>query len=588
MGVREKAKRRGSVISRKLREKARKKLALEAGAVKKDPGGRLSVALVYPNHYSPAMSNLGFQTVYRLLNDMDGVLAERAFLPDYEDIREFKRSGAKLFTLESGKAVNGFDILAFSISFEEDYLNIPLILELAGIGPLATARSAAMPLVIAGGIAASLNPWPIADFMDLFLIGEAEGAVTEFMEFYRGTLEREVGAGSKTGLLKALDALEYTLIPSFYEMKYSDEGILTEIEAEEGVKTRVRAKKNLSLKGFTIPSNFIRTPLSVFKEASLVEIERGCGRACRFCAAGFVCLPPRERELDCVLRAVRRGAETGKVGLVGTAVSDYSELGAVVEAGVEAGAAVTLSSMRLDALTEERLALLERSGYKTITLAPEAGSGRMRDVINKGLTEEDILKAVAISAEAGFRKMKFYFLFGLPTETDEDAAAIVELTRRIQELSHGAAITISLNPFIPKPFTPFQWSALERRGVLKKRLSIIKNGMRALKGVRLKAMPVGAAFFQAYIARADRRAGAFIREAYEIGLKGAVRNNSALMEGELYRERGYDEPLPWEIIDHGVRKKYLWSEYKKGLRGGLTRPCAPGCTRCGVCPPERH
>jgi len=562
------------------------------GAVKKDPGGRLSVALVYPNHYSPAMSNLGFQTVYRLLNDMNGVLAERAFLPDYEDISEFKRSGAKLFTFESGRAVNAFDILAFSISFEEDYLNIPLILELAGIGPSASARGEAMPLVIAGGIATSLNPWPIADFMDLFIVGEAEGAVTEFMGFYRGVLEGE-GVGrdkvnSKNKLLQTLDSLDYTLIPSFYEMKYSGEGILTGIEPGEGVKTRIRAKKNLSLKGFVIPANFIRTPLSVFKEASLIEIERGCGRGCRFCAAGFVCLPPRERELDCVLTAVRRGAETGKVGLVGTAVSDYSELGVVVEAGVKAGANLTLSSMRLDALTVERLALLRRSGYKTITLAPEAGSDRMRDVINKGLTEDDILKAVAMSAEAGFKKMKFYFLFGLPTETDADADAIVDLTRKIKALSHGAAITISLNPFIPKPFTPFQWSALERGVVLKRRLSIIKKGLKALKGVRLKAMPVSAAFFQAYIARADRRAGTFIQEAHEIGLKGAVRNNFALMEGELYRERGYDEPLPWEIIDHGVRKKYLWSEYKKGLKGGLTRPCAPGCTRCGVCPPPRH
>ncbi len=550
------------------------------------------MALVYPNHYSPAMSNLGFQTVYRLLNDMDGVLAERAFLPDYEDISEFKRSGAKLFTLESGRAVNGFDIIAFSISFEEDYLNIPLILELAGIGHSASARGEAMPLVVAGGIATSLNPWPIADFMDLFILGEAEGAVTEFMELYGGLLEGK-GAGrdnlkSKNKILKALDALEYTLIPSFYDMEYSHDGVLIKIDAGEGVKTSVRAKKNLSLKGYIIPANFIRTPLSVFKETSLVEIERGCGRGCRFCAAGFVCLPPRERELDCVLTAVRGGAKTGKVGLVGTAVSDYSELGVVVEEGVKAGARLTLSSMRLDALTEERLALLERSGYKTITLAPEAGSGRMRDVINKGLTEEDILKAVSISAEAGFRKMKFYFLFGLPTETDDDAVAIVELTRRIQELSRGAAITISLNPFIPKPFTPFQWSALERGVVLKRRLAIIKKGLKALKGVRLKAMPVGAAFFQAYMARADKRAGAFIAEAHEIGLKGAVRNNLSLMEGELYREREYDEPLPWEIIDHGVSKKYLWAEYKKGLRGGLTRPCAPGCTRCGVCPPLRH
>jgi len=252
---------------------------------------------------------------------------------------------------------------------------------------------------------------------------------------------------------------------------------------------------------------------------------------------------------------------------------------------VKAGAAVTLSSMRLDALTEERLLLLQNAGYKTITLAPEAGSGRMREVINKGLTEADILGAVKMAAEAGFRKMKFYFLFGLPTEMDEDAVAIVELTTKIQGLCGGAAITISLNPFIPKPFTPFQWAAFERLDVLKRRLAIIKKGLKALKGVRLKAMPPAAAFFQAYMARGDARVGGFIAEAHEIGLKRAIKKNSVHMERQVYRERGFDEVLPWDIIDHVIRKEYFWAEYEKGLRGGHTRPCARGCTRCGVCPP---
>ncbi len=582
--------RRRWAISWKLREKARKILALEEGTIKKDPGGRLSVALVYPNHYSPAISNLGFQTVYRLLNSMEDVLAERAFLPDYDDITEFERSGTKLFTLESGRSLKDFDIVAFSISFEEDYLNIPLILELSGIELQALRRSGAEPFVMAGGIATSLNPWPIADFMDLFLVGEAEGAVEEFMGSYRAALEAGQGgrgnATARQGLLRGLDSLDFTLVPSFYEMEYSDEGVLTKIKSGEGVKTKVRAKKNLSLSDFIIPENFIRTPLGVFKEASLIEIERGCGRACRFCAAGFVCLPPRERELECVLESVRKGAHaTGKVGLVGTAVSDYSNLTAVVEEGVKAGAGITLSSLRLDVLTEEKLRLLKDSGYKTVTLAPEAGSQRMRDVINKGLTEDEILGAVAMVAEAGFRKMKFYFLFGLPTETDDDAVAIVELTRKIHALAKGGAITISLNPFIPKPFTPFQWAAFENAEVLKRRLRLIKGGLKQLKGVRLKAMPVAAAFFQAYMARADARARGLIMDARELGMRRAVKKNSAFMERELYRERTLDEPLPWDIIDHGIRKKYFWSEYRKGLAGRHTRPCAPGCTRCGVCPP---
>lgn len=541
------------------------------------------MALVYPNLYSPAMSNLGFQTIYRLLNSMDGVVAERAFLPDREDIAEFERSGTKLFTLESGRALNGFDIVAFSISFEEDYLNIPLILELAGIEPMASARPTSAPLILAGGIATSLNPWPISDFVDIFIAGEAEGAIEEFMEVYASATEE---ASQKQDLLKALDGLDFTLIPSFYDFKYSHEA-LVKIEPREGVKTRVRAKKNLSLKGLIIPENFIRTPLAVFKEASLIEIERGCGRGCRFCAAGFVCLPPREREFGAVLEAVRNGARaTGKVGLVGTAVSDYSHLNAVVEEGVKAGASLTLSSLRLDVLDEEKLRLLEASGYRTVTLAPEAGSERMREVINKGLSEAEILRAVEMVREAGFKRMKLYFLFGLPTETDADAEAIVELVEKIHKVVGGSAITISLNPFIPKPFTPFQWAAFERLDVLKRRFAIIKKGLRPLKGIRLKTMPLAGAFFQAYMARGDTRLGALIMEARELGLRRAVKNNVALIERDVYRERGLEETLPWDIIDQGIKKEYFWAEYQKGLVGGHTSPCAPGCVRCGVCPPS--
>ncbi len=553
--------------------------------MRKDRGGRISVALVYPNHYSPAMSNLGFQSVYKLLNSMDWVLAERVFLPDKVDIASFEGPGTPLFTLESQRPLKDFDIVAFSISFEEDYLNIPLILRLADLSPLASKRQAPQPLILAGGIAPSLNPWPISDFMDIFIAGEGEGAVEEFMEVYRDLLETKA---TKPTLLKALERLDFTFVPSLYEVEYSDD-VLKAVKPGEGVKSRVRAKKNKSLKGFFIPQNFIRTPLAAFKEASLIEIERGCGRGCRFCAAGFVCLPERERQPKQVFSAVREGAKAaGKVGLVGTAVSDYSCLTAVVEEGLKAGAKVTLSSMRLDVLDKEKLSMLKRAGYRTVTLAPEAGSERMRLVINKGLSEADILGAVELVREAGFGRMKLYFLFGLPTETDEDAAAIVELIAKIHKLFSGAEITISLNPFIPKPFTPFQWSTLETEEILKRRLGIIRAGLRPLKGVRLNSMPLGAAFFQAYVARADSRAGALVLEAAETGLKRSIKKRRALMEASVYRERAKEEILPWDIIDFGVKKEYLWSEYERAKKGLFTGPCLPGCTRCGVCAPSSH
>ncbi len=552
--------------------------------MRKDPGGRISVALVYPNLYSPAMSNLGFQTIYRLLNSMDGVLAERAFLPEKEDLREYEDSRTLLFTLESERPLRDFDIIAFSLSFEEDYLNIPLILRLGGIPLFSAERGEGSPLILAGGIAPSLNPWPISNFMDLFLLGEAEGALEECMGLYKRAAEEGT---VKEALLKTLDALEFTFIPTLYETEYSEKG-LKAINPGKGVKPVVRAKKNMDLSNFVIPENFIRTPLGAFKDASLIEIERGCGRGCRFCAAGFVCLPERERESERVMEAVRAGASRGKVGLVGTAVSDYSCLNAVVEEGVKAGATVTLSSLRLDVLDKEKLALLKQSGYRTVTLAPEAGSERMRDVINKGLTEADILGSVEMVREAGFGKLKLYFLFGLPAETDEDASAIVDLVTGIHELSGRAEITISLNPFIPKPFTPFQWCAFESEVVLKRRLGIIKKGLRPLKAVRLKSMPLKAAFFQAYMARADARAGEIIAEAAEIGLRRSVKKRQTFMERSVYREWGRDEVLPWDIVDFGVTKKYLWSEYERAGAGLFTGPCLPGCSRCGVCPPVAH
>jgi len=583
--------RRGNIkhgTRERIREKARRLLGLEQGTVFKDPGGRIGVALLYPNQYASAMSNLGFQTLYHIFNSMDNVVAERAFLPGREDLEEAERGGG-LLTLESGRDLRDFDIVAFSLSFEDDYVNIPLLLRLAGLAPLRAGRAEGAPLVIAGGIAPSLNPWPVAGFVDAFVIGEAEGAIEEFMECY-ADLAGECGTehGPKEALLRGLDALDFTFIPSFYDVEYTD-GKVAAIRPRQGAKKVVRARKNMDLRGLVMPRNFVRTPLAVFRDTTLLEIERGCGRGCRFCAAGFVCLPPRERPLDDVVEAVREGASaTGKVGLVGTAVSDYSALNAVVEAGLGAGASVTLSSMRLDVLDEEKLALLKRAGYRTVTLAPEAGSERMRAVINKGLTEEEILGAVAMVRGAGFTKMKFYFLFGLPGETDADAEAIVELMEKIRGAAEGASLAISLNPFIPKPFTPFQWSPFEDPAVIERRLGLIKKGLKGLGGVRLKSMPPGSALFQAYLARADARAEDVIMEASELGPRRAARKRRALIEEAAMRQRQREETLPWEIIDHGIKKDYLWRELERGLAGRITPPCIPGCTRCGVCPPAEH
>ncbi|MBI5885358.1 MAG: radical SAM protein [Deltaproteobacteria bacterium] len=570
-----------SNISWKLRDAVRQRLAKERGTVFKDPGGRVRVCLVYPNLYGLGMTNLGFQTVYHLFNRLDNCVAERAFVPDGGSLPEHAKSGSPLFSYESQTPVVEFDIIAFSLPFEEDYTNLPALFDLIGIPLKSDERSAASPLLIAGGVAVSLNPAPLAGIFDLFLIGEGEGSVERLVETFASGSQ----AGRKKGAaLQAFDEIESVFVPSLYEWEY-DGATVKEMRPLPGAKEKVRAAKNLNLDAFPIPQSFIVTPESEFKGTYLAEIERGCPRGCRFCAAGFLYLPPRWRDARSVKETVTKGiAMTGKAGLVGTAVSEYPWIKETVEAGIEAGGDVTLSSLRLDMLDARFMELLKKGGYQTVTLAPEAGSERMRAVVNKGLTDSEILDTARLVADAGFMKLKLYFLIGLPIETDADAAAIAELTAAIRGVFKKGSISLSINPFVPKPVTPFQWHRFEQAVVLQKRLDIIKRGLSKVSGVIMKAMSIKEAAGQAYISRADPRAGEFIVESAGRGLRSAMRKGGRLVEDSLYRDRPRDESLPWDFIDYGVKRQYLWAEYQKGLTLRQTPPCDLGsCYRCGVC-----
>ncbi|MBI5561835.1 MAG: radical SAM protein [Deltaproteobacteria bacterium] len=525
------------------------------------------------------MTNLGFQAAYNLFNLMPECVCERAFLPDADELEEHARTSTPLFSYESQTPASEFDIVAFSLPFEEDYPNIPRLLNLIGIPVNSSQRPSLSPLVMAGGVAVSLNPLPVAGFFDLFLIGEAEGAIEPFVEAHKAASRL-----LRLDALRELDRLKYVFIPSLYDYSY-DGATLKGMSPKPGAKARVVASKNLNLDAYPIPRSFIVTPESEFKGAYLAEIERGCPRGCRFCAAGFLYLPPRWRDAVSVKDTIRRGVETtGKAGLVGTAVSEYPWIKETIEAGIEAGGTMTLSSLRLDMLDAGLVGLLKKAGYQTVTLAPEAGSGRLRNVINKCVTDADIMEAARLVAEAGFLKMKLYFLIGLPTETDGDAAAIVELVSAMKGVMKRGGITLSVNPFIPKPAIPFQWAAFEDAKVIEGRLSIIKRGLSRVSGVIIKSMSVKDAFVQAYISRADPRAGAIIAEASEAGWRPTVRKYAGFMEGSVYRGREKDELLPWDVIDHGLKRQYLWKEYQKGLCGKTTPPCDVGaCLRCGVC-----
>ncbi len=527
------------------------------------------------------MANLGFQSAYHLFNSLDCCVCERAFLPD--DASEYLRTDTPLFSYESNTALKDFDVVAFPIPFEDDYVNVPKMLGLSGIPLLASERDASRPLVMAGGAAISLNPEPISAFMDLFLIGEGEGAVERLVETYAAADEKRL---PKDKMLAGLDAIPSVYVPSLYEFEY--DGVkISERVSKDKAKPKVSASKNLNLDGLPMPRSFITTPEAEFKGAFLAEIERGCGRGCRFCAAGFLYLPPRFRRLDEVKKTIRDGAKiTGKAGLVGAAVSEYPDLKELLAFGTEIGCEMTLSSLRADVLDAGLAAALKDAGYKTLTIAPEAGSERLRRVINKNITDAQILEAARLAAETGFNKIKLYFLIGLPTETDADVEAIVETAKGIKGILKKGTVSLSVNPFIPKPFTPFQWAAFEDIEILETRVSIIKKGLQRTHGVEVKMMSLKEALFQAYLARADRRAGEIIREASEKGVGQALKRNSAFIKESVHRQREKDELLPWDIIAHGVRKTYLWKEYNKGVEALETPPCEVGeCFRCGVCPP---
>lgn len=574
-------------MSRKLIDKARHRLQAETGCRPNPWGGRLSVALVYPNTYHQAMSNLGFLSVYHLFNSRDDTLCERFFLPDPEDLAEHEKTGYPLFSLESGRFLADFDVIAFSVSFENDYLNLPTIFALGRVPLFAAERGNRAPLVLCGGVCAFLNPEPMAEIMDVFAVGEGEVLLPPFVETLKGGEKL-----ARPTLLRRLAALPGFYVPSLYAVDYRSDGTVEGYRPAEGAPARVARQWLPELDRFET-RNFILTEETEFGDMALTEISRGCSRGCRFCAAGYIYLPPRERSLEQLTSQVEAGlCQRQKVGLVGAAVSDYSEIEALQQEILARSGRVSVASLRIDSLTEAEVAALKSSGHRTVSLAPEAGSQRLRDLINKGLDEAQILAAVHRLAAGGIPNLKLYFLIGLPTETDADTAELLGLAAKIREvwLAEGRKagrlghITLSVNPFIPKPFTPLQWAPMDGEKSLEKKMRAIRSGVARLANTEVIFEPLRGAVLQAFLARGDRRVGRLL-SALAAGsrLKAACREAGLDPVFYVTRERGEAEVFPWEILDNGVRRDYLWQEYQRGLEGKFTPRCAPGCRRCGVC-----
>ncbi len=573
-------------MSRHLVEKYRLRAEQESGVLAKPWGGRLTVALVYPNTYHQGMSNLGLQTVYRMLNSRDDALCERFFLPDAEDVKEHLRTGFPLVSIETQRPLNEFDLVAFSISFENDYLNLPVLFELGRLPLWREERSARYPLVMCGGVCAFLNPEPLADVMDLFVLGEAEVTLPALMDRLTAA-----GQDDRTPLMQSISSLPGLYQPAGYDLSYDSQGVLQSMTPKGDLPDRIKRQWQANLDD-SQSSTCVATPDTEFGGMHLLEVSRGCPRACRFCAAGFIYRPFREHSSDHLRQQVmQKGSDSNRIGLVAAAVSDYGQLAEVGQAILEQGGEVSVSSVRIDAITPQQVKVLADSGHKTLALAPEAGSQRMRDVINKGVDEEQVLAAVRMLAEGGIPNLKLYFMIGLPTETEHDVLEIVDLTVRIRQSweeigrqkGHLGRLQLSINPFIPKPWTPLQWAPMERRSSLEKKYRLLQKKLRPVPNVELNFESLRHSEIQGFLARGDRRvAKALPALADGKGLKAACKSVGLDPGSYLYRQRGRDELFPWEIIDQGVHRTHLYAEYQQSLQACPGYVCHPGCHRCGM------
>ncbi|WP_448382733.1 radical SAM protein [Desulfosoma sp.] len=580
-------------MSWKQRRQSQLRLSKEKSILSWNAGGSFRLVLAFPNTYRVGMSNLGLQTVWGLFNEIPDVTCERVFYPDPEMVPEFRSGRERLLSLESGRPLTDFHLLAFSISFENDY---PAVLEMllwAGLSLRSARRRSRDPLVAAGGVAVFLNPEPLASFMDFFFIGEAEGLVNPFVRAWRDAGARGL---SREDMVQALaEKCPGLYAPRFYTPRYDPNGFLETVERTGAVPRRIRAVK-ADPETASPAHSVIVTEETEFSETALIEIGRGCPRGCRFCAAGFIYRPPRFHPVSAITPIVERWLpHTSRIGLVSPAVSDHPQMDLLCRHLVDRGVQVHFSSLRADKVSPDILMALGESALKAVAVAPEAGSERLRAVIGKSLSDEDVLSAAERLADCGIVQLKLYFMIGLPGETREDLAAVVDLVKRVKhrvlERSRGrkkvGVVTLSIHSFVPKPFTPFQWAAFAGVGDLKSKAKWLQQALGKVSNVRVHFDLPKWAYVQALLARGDRRVGDLLEKTVVGQMSWSQAAKTSVLNPDFWvmRERGADEVFPWEIVDHGVKRSFLRAHYEKAMEGLPSEPCPldPACRTCGVC-----
>ena len=587
-------------------------------AVKPWEEARARMAFAFPDVYEVGMSHLGLQILYGLVNEKSPFLMERVFAPWPDMEGRLREKGLPLFSLESRRALAAFEVVGFTLQYEMSYTNVLNMLDLGGIPLCSRERGNRDPLVIAGGPGA-FNPEPLADFLDAFVLGEGEEVLLEVLETVAEHTAGLTGARpcfkDRRRLLQELARIPGVYVPALYEVDYYPDGRVKEVRPRfPGVPRRVVRRVVKDLNAAYFPLRPVVPFLEAVHDRIMLEVFRGCQRGCRFCQAGMIYRPVRERSLEVLLRQAEnlvRSTGYDEMSLTSLSTGDYSRIGELVRellnAYREQGIAVSLPSLRIDTFSVG-LAEEVQKGRKTgLTFAPEAGTQRLRDVINKGVRKEDLLAAAKAAFAAGWPSVKLYFMIGLPTEREEDLDGIVDLARAAAALGSEAGgkkggrrpeVTVSVSNFVPKPHTPFQWEGQNPVAELKRKQEYLRSKLRDRR-IKYDWHDAELSFLEAAIARGDRRLGAVLKAAWQKGCRfdgwseffRPQRWKEAFaeqkLEAEFYACRfiPYEEVLPWDHLDSGVSREFLVEEHRKAMQGLLTEDCRFAfCTGCGVCP----
>ena len=560
------------------RNAARQTLAREVGYVQKPHVNRMRVGLAFPNTYFVGMSNLGFQTVYRLFNDHPDTVCERVFLPPKQELKALVERDARLVTLESETPLNDLDVLAFSVSFEWDYTNVLTMLRLAGLPLRAADRDHRHPLVVIGGAVTFVNPEPLALFADVIAAGEGEVLVPSL-------LEAVASATSRGDLLKQLAQRRGFYIPSFYDVHYQVDGTIDQYVPREGTGAPPVVKKAAlkTTEAVDPPCTSIFTPDTEFGSRFLIEVVRGCANLCRFCWAGYNYLPVRAFPTDRILELAQAArAYANRVGLVSIALCDHPDIELILTKLSEMGYSISPASLRLDDLTPPIVRLLRESGERTLTIAPETGSDRLRRVINKTVTNEEILEKADLIFSSGIENLKLYYMIGLPTETDEDLEAMRDQTIQLRDIMMKYArgrgqvgrIVGSVNPLVPKPGTAYQWLPMTDTKEIERKMKRLHAMVDNIDHVYFSIKSERHSYYQALMSLGDRRVAPAIEAAERNGgnWRQAVQESGVDADFYIYRDRSNDTMLAWDIIDGGMKDSFFRNEVAKGLREEWTLP----------------